>query len=201
MKRTIHWYLKREEWLRLKFNALTPRHTLDKFFSLRFFKRPNIERMKSSSFVSETIGVSVSFVINENWRSCIFEDLEDGQYYYFLSDEDIQYDKLCTESYGFCLSELLRDYCEVEDYPPYKQKCYRINFDSYPIKTTHQGTFYDLVLNNRRNLDEVFDTLALGKKAVRITVVNKIPVSYNTAYECLDYQPIYSYDIENVENA
>ena len=182
--------LTREEWLREKFNALRPIHTLEKFFALRF-KKNKSEEMVNCFHLWD----GVKFEVQENWRSCIFEDLEDGQYYYIPQNEE--YNLHVCGGYGFCLSEILQQYCEINDYPPYEQKCYRGDPYPIPIKTTHKGTFYDLMFGNSQNLDELFDTLAWGKKTIQISVIKEIPIRYDKSRDCMKYQLIYSYDIVN----
>lgn len=114
----------------------------------------------------------MEYMIPNNWRDYLYEDLETGDYYIITPDpKNSNYPLGTVYSWiAFKVTGLTDGICHIS----------RDNSDK-PMKEIlhHSGSFIDLI--RRCNLNEVLDTLAKNKKPITIKVMRRL-YNYNMEY-------------------
>ena len=109
-----------------------------------------------------------TYVVPKNWRSCLYEDLETGDYYIVSPDpENAKYNPEYVYSWiAFKVTGLTDGMCHYgrDDSGKRTKEIFY-----------HSGSFIDLI--KRCNLNEILDTLAKNQKPIAIKIIHTF---YNT---------------------
>lgn len=140
-----------------------------KRFELPFARITHLTRKKKYCYRD------IDYVVPQNWRNCLYEDLETGDYYIISPHpENDKHDPKDTYSWiAFKLSGITDGITH-----------YSKDNSGKRIKEIfhHSGSFIDLVW--RCSLNEILDTLAKNQKPIVIKVIRSLHVeTYDGGYD------------------
>ena len=113
-----------------------------------------------------------AYFVPKDWRNCLYEDLETGDYYIISPhpENNLKYDIYSWIAFKLSgITDGITHYSKDNSGKRIKEILH------------HTGSFIDLVW--RCSLNEILDTLAKNQKPIEIKVIRSLYVEYNGYYE------------------